>query len=202
MSRTAPICRCCGIDLNNDNWYQSLQKTNDRICKGCRKDVTKLWQIEHPDKVREYNHKHNGNYNYPRRHTFDKNRKGPSFLGCYVAEGVLKHVFKDVQTMPMTNPGYDFVCNKGMKIDVKSSCIRKNKRWAFDINKNQTADYFLCIAFDNRTYLNPLYLWLIPGKKVNHLRQVTISAKTLAKWDKCQLDIDKVIDCCNTLKSE
>ena len=97
----------------------------------------------------------------------NKNRQCSSFLGVHVAERVLEATFENVERMPYGNPGFDFICGAGYKIDVKSSCRRYQKNgsssWAFGIDKNCDADYFLCIAFDNREHLNPEHLWLIGG---------------------------------------
>ena len=137
-------------------------------------------------------------------------KESPAFLGCYVAENVLSKVFKDVKSMPFNNPGYDFVCNHGKKIDVKSGCTVKRTlqswqkkgapTWKFTINKNTVADYFLCLAFDDREKLTPLYMWLIPGNEINHLTAVTISMETLPKWEKYELSIDKVVKCCDHMR--
>ncbi|MCK5027433.1 MAG: hypothetical protein KAS07_03365 [Candidatus Pacebacteria bacterium] len=126
----------------------------------------------------------------------------------HVAERVLSKVFKDVQEMPYGYKGYDFICNKGKKIDVKSSCIYIDKRgnrsgtWSFCIKKNKIADYFLCIAFDNREDLNPLHIWLIPGHIVNHLKSAAIAESVISKWGEHRLDIDKVTACCGIMKDE
>lgn len=45
----------------------------------------------------------------------------------------------------------------------KSSCIGKCNRFSFKVNKNKIADYFLCIAFDNRKNLNVKHIWLLKG---------------------------------------
>ena len=108
--------------------------------------------------------------------------------------------------MPYGNPGYDFICNHGKKIDVKSSCALKDTRWnsatswAFHINHNTTADYFLCLAFDNREDLNPLHAWLLPGSKFNNFSKVQISLSTIHKWDAYALDISKISDCCDAMR--
>lgn len=91
------------------------------------------------------------------------------WLGIHVAERVLNNIFENVQEMPMCNQGYDFICKNRCKVDIKSSCIRKTKygyRWAFNIDKNTIADYFLLLAFDNRENLNPIHLWLIKGNEI------------------------------------
>ena len=108
--------------------------------------------------------------------------------------------------MPYGHKGFDFFCNKGKKIDVKSACIYIDNRgnrsdsWSFHIHRNSIADYFLCLAFDNREDLNPLHIWLIPGHIVNHLKGATIAESTLSKWDEYKLDINKVATCCNSMK--
>ena len=87
-----------------------------------------------------------------------KNKACAAYLGIFVAEGVLHNVFVNVERMPYGHKGYDFICSKGMKIDVKSGCITNRGAWAFTINKNTIADYFLCLAFDNRDDLNPMHM--------------------------------------------
>ena len=126
------------------------------------------------------------------------------YLGVVVAERVLSEVFKNVERMPQGNKGYDVVCGSGYKIDIKSACHTKNEhtRWAFKIKRNQVADYFLCLAFDNREDLNPQYVWLIPASVVNHLMGAGISISTLDKWAEYELTdkLDDVISCCDTMK--
>ena len=132
------------------------------------------------------------------------NKNCPNYLGVTVAERVLSKVFKNVERMPNNNPGYDFICNKGYKIDVKSSTKIKNKnKWTFKINHNRIADYFICMAFDDRKNLNPLHIWLIPSKEINHLETLTISESKVDKWNKYELfdKLNKVIICCNMMKN-
>lgn len=131
------------------------------------------------------------------------NKKCSLFLGCYVAERVLSHIYKDVERMPIHNPGYDFICNKGYKIDVKSSIICKN-HYKFLLRQNKIADYFLLIGFDNRKDLNPQHIWLIKGEFVNEVKALTI---TNSIYGMCQLSdyeltdkLKDVIKCCNNLK--
>lgn len=171
-------CNRCGQTLPITEFYKTNATSNkpSAMCKNCVK------------KRRGYtNHR--------------ENKSCALFLGVHVAEQVLSRVFKDVKLMPPNNPGYDFICNHGKKIDVKSACIRKTyDNWSFYISHNTTADYFLCIAFDNRDNLTPLHLWLIPGKAINRLECATISKSTLSKWDEYKLDINKIVTCCDNLK--
>ena len=128
------------------------------------------------------------------------NKKSSNYLGCTIAEKVLSKVFNDVKVMPPCNPGFDFFCNKGKKIDVKSSCFGRNMNWVFHTNRNTIADFFLCIAFDNRQSLTPLYLWLIPSDEVKDKVSVSISPSTLHKWDKFKLDISETLQCCDQMR--
>ena len=66
-----------------------------------------------------------------------------AYLGIHIAERILSRIFKDVEVMPNGNPGYDFICNHGKKIDVKSACsIKGYHSWGFAIRCNIVADYF------------------------------------------------------------
>lgn len=134
-----------------------------------------------------------------------ENRECALFLGVHVAERVLRNVFKDVEQMPNNNPGYDFICNRGKKIDVKSSTTYTHTTfadcWVFRIARNTIADFFLCIAFDNRNDLTPLHMWLIPGNAVNDKLGIRVSVTTIDKWDEYRIPIDKVVSCCNEMKT-
>ena len=131
----------------------------------------------------------------------NENKNCPSYLGIVVAEKILSKVFDDVIVMPYGNQNYDFICNHGKKIDVKSATTAKNGNgWKFHTAKNVVADYFLCLAFDNRAELNPLYMWLLPSFFVNDNHTVNISPSTISKWSDYRLDIDKVIHCCEILR--
>jgi hypothetical protein len=111
--------------------------------------------------------------------------------------------------MPFNNPGYDFVCDKGFKIDVKSGVLHKpktskNMYWDFHIKYNKTADYFLCIGFDNRESLTPLHVWLVPGNVINQKRSMHVanSEKILDKWSQYEQSLERVIACCDSMKQE
>lgn len=114
------------------------------------------------------------------------------YLGVHIAEELLANYFDNMQRMPPNNPGFDFICGKNFKIDVKSACLDGNnkRRWAYQIDKNQTADYFLCIAFTDRESLNPEHVWLIPGNVLNGKICVSISKNTLRRWEKYERPLD------------
>lgn len=211
-------CRICAAELNEDNWHPSLRKSRNYICKKCHFKRVALWRKANPDKCRDRLRAwRNGNPEKYRAQSIrsdrkrgkipmNENRSCSSFLGVCVAERVLSHVFRDVERMPYGHSGYDFICNHGKKIDVKSSCIghrsRHSDRWTFNINYNSVADYFLCIAFDNRDDLNPLHLWLLPTDVVGNVKCASILVSKVSKWDEYKIDISRVLLCCETLKRE
>ena len=54
-------------------------------------------------------------------------------FGHLFAERVLSKVFKNVIRQPHYTPGFDFICGRGFKIDVKSACMRTSGSWMFHI---------------------------------------------------------------------
>jgi len=207
-----PECRICGVELTDENWYSSTKKINSRICKECHtkqgslrqkanadtvRERHRVWRKENPDKAKA------NAIRYTRKQgaqPFTENKECASFLGVHIAERVLSNVFKNIERMPMNNPGYDVICNRDKRIDIKSSCTRKKGGWSFGINRNATADYFLCLAFDNRKDLMPLHAWLLPGSKFGQFSGVGISPSTIHKWDAYRLDISKISDCCDAMR--
>ena len=183
-------CIKCGVSLVAG--VNCTQHELDRSMYRCRECNAKH--------VREYSHRTG------RAKPMSKNPTCSSFLGIHVAERVLSHIFKNVKRMPNNNQGYDFICNKGKKIDVKSACRRQREKhrdlWAFHTRHNTIADYFLCLAFNNREELNPEYIWLIPGWLINGRSIASISVTTIPKWDDYALDTSKVTTCCNVLKED
>lgn len=175
-------CRKCGIILTTLNQRPSCIGTYNHICINCQRNN----ELEQRGGI-----------------PYTKNPKCGAYLGIYVAERVLSHVFKEVRQMPYGNKGFDFICNKGKKIDVKSSCMRIVNNWlclSFTINKNKIADYFLFLGFDDRKHLNPIKLWLIPSIKINRLSSVSIGLKNPHKWDKYELPIEEVTACCDVMR--
>lgn len=168
--------------------------------------------------VRSSEGAHSGSYNHnwkggvsldsaKKRLSMSKNKECPVYLGVYVAEKVLSKFFDNIIIMPYGNPGYDYICDKGYKIDVKSSCLHihnREKYWLFCIDRNTIADYFLCLAFDDRESLKPQHIWLIPGNIVNCRLRFGIynTLSSLSKWLIYEKPLDKVINYCVELKQD
>lgn len=203
MDRIYRKCRVCDVSLIIGNNITQHQLDNYQyVCRDCARETQR-------DQKCEYRRTHRAErldwYHRTGRSTaMSENRECTAFLGVHAAERVLSYVFKDVERMPYGTKGYDFICNRGKKIDVKSSCryINKNKTdyWQFRIKKNQIVDYFLCLAFDNRRGINPEHIWMIPAKILNQLVSASISETTLDKWAEYELNISKVSMCCDVLK--
>lgn len=156
------------------------------------------------------------NYKNHRCNPMSENKNCAQYLGIYIAERLLSKIFEDVQRMPNNFSGYDFICGKGFKIDVKSCSFNKiEKMWRFYILKNKTADYFLLLAFDNREDLNPLHIWLIRGDEIvgikgklnslNNKNSICIGNTELSlKKYKCYEQnekLEKLVSCCNKEKT-
>lgn len=228
MDDLGKVCIVCGTPITNDNIRDGNKAKCYYICNTCEKsrnaenyknDPTqkkinsKKWCDANPDKCRETSRRwRQNNLEKSReiviRHQrkigmkpMNENKECGIFLGVYVAEGVLSKVFNNVERMPFGNVGYDFICSNNKKIDVKSSCIGVNGNWSFRINMNDIADYFVLIAFDNRDDLNPMHLWMIPGGVLNNRISVSTMPSTMSKWDAYKLPLDKVVECCDSMRN-
>jgi len=151
-----------------------------------------------------------------------ENKACSNYLGIHIAERILSKIFENVQRMPNNNVGYDFICNRGYKIDVKTSCLKMDSKtgikttFGFKIKHNKIADYFLLLAFDNREDLNPIHMWLIKGEEViksdvssmklnDRLNfGFSIRGDIIKQISKYELNdkLDKVVACCNVLKED
>lgn len=168
-------CKECGKENPHYN--------NKKLCKRC---YMKQWRKENPNY--DNNWKHKNKICQP----MDQNKSCPQYLGIVIAEQLLIKVFNKVEIMPNNHKGYDFI-GDGMKIDAKASCryLIKNQadKWKFNIRKNKIPNYFICLAFDNRTDLNPEHIWLIPGNKINDKFGIGISESKLNKYIQYELNI-------------
>lgn len=214
------VCCGCGLEKTLDEFYQDKRHAYGRgaLCRKCVKKYNVDYYKKNRTRVLAHSAEQrrlNGSAINARQKEvlylkgkcmpMDKNRECPVFLGVYVAETVLSGFFGHVKRMPYANPGYDFICGKGFKIDVKSSCYRvraqRRNSWKFGIDQNAVADYFLCIGFDDRKSLNPLHVWLIPGNLINKKQSISIvdSESSLLKWKEFERPIDRVVSCCDKM---
>lgn len=184
-------CPRCDVVMTEDN--TNTCKSGKRVgqfrgyCKKCTIDYNRDWE-----------------HKTGRSRPMAENKDCAAFLGVVVAENLLANVFKTVERMPTNHPGYDFWCPKGYKIDSKISTLSpKRNCWQFRIHHNTVADYFACIAINDRDNIEPVHFWLIPGEVVNYLKsclEIGGGEKSLAKWAQYEKPIDKIVKCCTTMK--
>lgn len=187
------------------NEFDVQRRSRDGLqcwCKTCRRDYRKAYREHNIEHVRKIERE--SNYRAGRGKPMMTNPDCGVYLGIYIAERVLAGVFGHINRMPNNNQGYDFICGKGYKVDVKSATLSKYgpNSWSFTIRKNTTADYFLILAFDNRRDLNPEHIWMIPGVNLSMKEKAMISRSTLDKWAQWERPIERVIACCDRLKGE
>lgn len=170
-------------------------------CKKCQHGLCASWKERNPNYPIEWSH------STGRSMSYKESKHCSQYLGVHIAENILSKFFDGIKKMPIGNPGYDFICKKGYKIDVKSSCLRHRKDrdfkfWFFNIRRNQVADYFLCLAFDDRDNLNPQHIWLVPGYETRSKTSIQINntGTSLHRWSEYEKPLDRVLTCCNTMK--
>ncbi len=141
-----------------DNWaidkgYKDYDEYLDLIAIGrgftCYEEYDKIWEYypDMPDPIRE-------------------NRKNTRFIGVYIAESSVNKLFEGSQRMRLRNPGYDIICNKGYKIDVKASTLSATNTFGFHIHENRIADYLILIGYNNIIELKPLHIWIIGSEDI------------------------------------
>lgn len=202
-------CARCGEMRPRSSFH--VNKTGRQIgqlgayCRSCETERGKEWRAN--NRTRSNAVQLNRLYRAGKSHPMSENKYCSSFLGIYLAETILSRYFDHIIKMPHNNPGYDFICGKGKRIDAKSSClnygVRGNPRWKFHIDRNKVADYFLCMGFDNRDSLEPMHVWLIPSEILNDQSSFGIidSQIALSKWSKYEKPLDRALSCCEAIRS-
>lgn len=193
-------CSGCGQTLSVTEFTLHGRDGYQSKCKTCVRAYQTSTEIRKRTREQQQNWRHRTG----RQRPMDQAKDSAGYLGIYVAENALSKYFDNVKIMPANHTGWDYICGKGFKIDVKSGCRIKQEgisdKWSFHIEKNVVADYFLCLAFDNRGTLNPEHIWLIPAKVVNKRVTLSISESRVSKWTQYERPIDKVIVCCKSLR--
>jgi hypothetical protein len=196
-------CNKCKKIKPISEFYPTYYNNKPRyICKECSNKQAIEWRQKNREHVRELERirRYKNGENLP----MSKNKDCSSFLGVHIAENLLEQYFNNVIAMPYGNPGYDFICSNNYKIDVKSACCSYNPttHWKFSIRYNDIPDYFLLLAFDNRTNLNLLHMWIFPRHELYKKSSITISENCLHKWDHYEKSIHELLKCYNNIKSQ
>ena len=183
-----------------ENHIQRLKYYQNRDSEKARRRVYyNEHKAEEQQKARDYWHSKGGK-------PAANNPSCSKYIGNF-AEKALSTFFGTMVMMPTDNPGYDALCGKGFKIDIKSACLQYHEQgtpsWQININHNEIADYFLILLFDSRVDKNPMHVYLIPGRDVNNLWAFRIrnAPESLAKYAKYEHPIDKVLSCCRKIKN-
>jgi len=128
-----------------------------------------------------------------------KKKDSSQYLGIYINERILKHVMPNAVLMDNNNPGYDLVCGKGYLVDAKAAVASHYKentcKWMFGIRQNKIPDYFLLTAYKDRTTLEIVHMWLIPGIQLNDKQTISISSSTIEKWNDWKIDHTDALNC-------
>lgn len=184
----------------NKDWYQRnreaiLQKRRADYIKNKDKELKRNKEYRRIHSEQIHKQKKDAYQKHKPEYTYYNNKECSLYIGVHIAEQILSKIFKNVRRMPMHNKGYDFICNKGYKIDVKSSTTN-----SFVIKKNKCADYFLCLSLELGS-LSPLRIWLIPGNEINNLTKVYLGKTLKSKYSKFERHdkLNELKDFCDNL---
>ena len=151
-----------------------------------------------------------------------ENKECTKYLGVHICENkeFLSKIINIVESMPENNPGYDVVCVRDKKVDVKCACLTvDNSQWSFNIDNNKIADYFLMISFNDRENLSIMHIWLVKGDSViekttwnskefivNEMETIHVGKgnKSLKRWKKYEKTdiLDEAQKICDSFKND
>ena len=133
----------------------------------------------------------------------------------YFTEDLMIKTFDGAIKMPLNNPGFDWSCKRGDKIDNKSRCLTYRKEsnwcgWIFSIEYNNIADWFILSGWDNRDSLNPLHVWIFHKNDIlaggefwkRNALCITNTSKGLKKFEKWEVanKLDKLKELCDEMQ--
>ena len=142
------------------------------------------------------------------------NKDCSAYFGEF-AERIMIQTFDGAKKMPPCNPGFDWTCKRGDKIDNKARCLSHEcdrSRWKYPIRQNNIADWFILSAWDDRESLNPLHVWvfhkedIVRGRKFWMIDSFSINntPKGLKELEKYEVTnrLDKLREICNRNNDE
>lgn len=146
------------------------------------------------------------------REPMEFNTDCPSYFGIYIAEKYIIQTFEEPIPMPPNNPGFDWLCKNGLKIQSKARCIGyrsccDSSIFEFLIKRNSIADWFILSAWDNRDSLVPLHIWafhkndIVRGRKFCEFVSLSITNKPeyLKEFEKYEVTdkLEKLKEICD-----
>ena len=224
-------CKHCGFIGNPEDF----RKPKGKVCIKCykkqlkkRREINKEKITERDRKYRENNkkkiaeqkkkHLQANHEEINKRRRIKRRKKGILHwsevrhlrLGLYIEKAIAK-MFGSIAEVT-NNPGVDFVCPNGYKMQVKVSSMRynhgKHPAWSFGIRRNKVVDYFILVAVNSSEDIDkedfkPINIWLMKGKLVNKQGDVSVALSRISKWDEYSIMKEyenKFVACCTTIK--
>lgn len=166
----------------HDNWLKKLEeeygkdfsswtaKNENKIRKcvidaGCKNETDyrnklarRMGYKNFAERVKEW--KHDTGRALPK----EFNKDCSKWFGEFITQDRVMKTFEHAIPAPPNNPNFDWTCKDGKKVEHKGSCLlyepKKTPRLKFYLDYNNIADYFVLSAWDNREYLNPIYIWI------------------------------------------
>ena len=89
----------------------------------------------------------------------------PTFCD-FIGENYVMKVIENPVRMPHNNPGFDWECSNGEKIDHKGTCLSFNRRWVFRIVYNNVASRFILSAWENVECSKPTHVWIFQRDQI------------------------------------
>lgn len=142
---------------------ENRKACNNAGCKNIRELNDKMAQKLGYKDFNDY--RRNWRYSKGESSPMSENQDCPSWFGVFIGENYVIQTFDNPIKMSYGNPGFDWLCKRGEKIDRKGRCLDFSKiydwsGWAFPIRYNNIADWFILSAWDNRDSLTPLHVWM------------------------------------------
>jgi hypothetical protein len=193
-------------DINCEEIEKTIKGSGCKIRKEyLDKCAQKAGFKNNTERVKEWTHKTGRNL------PMEFNEECAAWFGDFICENYIIKTFEEPIRTPYGNPGFDWLCKKGEKIDHKGSCLIYGKygspHWIFNIMCNNIADWFILSAWDNRDSLNPLHVWIfyrydiVRGRKFCEFDSFLVTntpekLKELEKWEVTDR-LDKLKELCN-----
>ena len=226
-------CKHCGFTGEPEDF----RKPKGKVCNECYKKQKRKGDEKYRKKNRErinkderdYRKKNRERINKKKRNNYKKNhkvfikrerirrRKNGMLpwsqvkhlrLGLYIEQAIAR-MFGSVAEVT-NNPGVDFICPNGYKMQVKTSSLSKSKypSWYFNINENKIVDYFILVAVNHiddidKENFKHVHIWIMKGNVLNYKTGVSISPSRVYKWNEYSIMKEyenKFINCCNVIK--
>lgn len=199
-------------DINRRDWEIVLKNAKCETTTEYRDRCAQRTGFKNgAEKLKEWRHKSG------RQLPKEFNEDCSSWFGEFISQNYVMETFEDPVPMPPNNPGFDWICKKGQKIDHKGACLSYSNKsnwngWNFPIRWNNIADYFILSAWDNRDSLTPLHVWIfhkndiVRGRKFWEREGFTITntpdkLKELEKFEVTDR-LDKLKELCNRHRNE